>query len=161
MATADGSDWPLPSQDTRVRRLFYLAEGMSIGAGVSAILLYISMAVFPFLIAGSYTEVTIGGVFLFIIALILIARNDLIAFSLISAPESDDPPPEYQDWQETRQWKWIAVVAIIISLILFTASVFIWGWVLGGLLYGPGVMVVALISGLGLWGYFNHKIGAI
>lgn len=157
---ADGSHWPLPSQNTRVRRLLYLTEGMSIGTGILAILLIIfriTLLLSHGLIKGfgSFDEVVGAFSIMAIVLLIWLGQVKLT----LNSRQSNYHPPEYQDWQETRQWRWVAVVAFIISGVFFGVSVFTWGWVFGAFFYGPLVLIGATLIGLGFYSFVLYKTG--
>jgi len=158
MLTTD-SNWPLPSQSQHVRRLLYLAEGMSIGSGLTIILLFIIDLIILLPHVGLHDNITIGSVVLFIVFFILLVRGT--AFVRWGRRTSSDSsyPPEYQDWQEIRQWVWVTAVALITSGILLSISVFLWGWL--GALFGLAqiIMGVAAIVGLSLYWYILYKVG--
>lgn len=125
MATGD-SDWPLPSQSHRVRMFLYLAEGLIIGAGTT----YILLALFgDFLIdieTGLFSPtLPVSGAFILLLTLLFLRRG---VFAILGRRNSRDDPPEYQDWAETRQWLWVAAVALSVGGMLLGVSVFLWGW---------------------------------
>lgn len=123
----DGSEWPLPSQSRRVRLFFYLHEGLIIGAGLALLLLDFAGAFLIDVETGSFNPaLSAFGVFVLLLLLFFLLR--FIAFIKASGGFSRDDPPEYQDWKETRQWRWVAVVAISTGGLLFGVSMFLWGW---------------------------------
>lgn len=122
----DGSAWPLPSQNSRVRMLLYLAEGMIIGTGVTYVLLAFFGGFLIDIETGSFNPtIPVSGAFILLLTLWFLRRG---MFAILGRRNSRDDPPEYQDWAGTRQWLWVAAVALSVGGMLLGVSVFLWGW---------------------------------
>lgn len=145
---ADGSDWPLPSQSHRVRLLLYLAEGLILGAGLTFVLLIFAGATLVAIESGVFNrDILAIEILALLFFLIVLLRG--IAFGSVAWHTPLEHPPEYQDWTETRQWRW--VIAVTLPIVgTFLGAVFLWEqWVLYG----------TLLAGFILYLYVLHRIG--
>ena len=139
-----------PSESIRRRRLLYLAEGLMIGSGGTYLLILISGLI------GLFTDTTLTvGVVLFLLLFVLIAVRFLWAAELDRrAGFGRTKSPVEKDWTTTRRWVWVALTAILVGGLLFTISVFLWGW--EEVIYANGgidVFALAIFLGIGLWIY--------
>ena len=83
-----------------------------------------------------------------------------IAFVKVGRRFSREIPPEYQDWKETRQWRWVVVLALLIGGILLGVSVFLWEWWSGVYLYEADLLILGtILVGFFLHLYAFHRIG--
>lgn len=155
-----GSDavWPLPSESRRVRTLLYLSEGAILGAG--GLLLAVRFA-------GSYLvdvetgsldpEVTAFGAF--VLAALLFFGLRAVAITRV-APSNGDRPPEYRDWSETRQWRWVFGVAFLIGGVISAVAVFRWTWWQIVFLQGFDLLLLGgVLGGVLLYTYVLHRLG--
>lgn len=158
MAT-ESSDWPLPSQSSRVRLLLYLAEGLILGAGLPLILIEFSGAFLVDIDTGSFRPaLTVVDAFFLLLVLFFLLRA--IAFIDVGRRFSRDDSPEYQDWKETRRWTWVAAVALPVGGVLLGVSVLLWGWwAVVFLEYADLLMLGAILAGFILYLYVFHRLG--
>lgn len=157
MAT-EGSDWPLPSQSPRVRRLLYLAEGMIIGAATTLFLLEFAGAFLIDIETGSFdSTISVLDVVFLLLFVFFLLRG--IAFIVVGRRFSRDNPPEYQDWKETRRWMWVAAVALPIGGILLGVSVLLWGWWAVVFFHADQLMGGTILVGFILYLYVLHRLG--
>lgn len=159
MVVTDDSDWPLPSQSHRVRMLLYLAEGMITGAGLTLFLLDFFGAFLIDIETGLFNpDLSAFNMFLLLIVLFLGSR--VIAFIKAGNGFSRDNPSEYQDWAETRQWLWVAAVALSVGGTLLGVSVFLWGWwAVVFLEYAALLMLGMIFAGFVLYLSVLQRIG--
>ena len=158
MAT-ERSEWPLPSQSSRVRRLLYLAEGLILGAGIPLLLVGF-LGAFLIDIDTDTLDLDFTAFDAFILLLMLFFLLRAIAFLDIGRRFSRDGPPEYQDWKETRRWMWVTAVALPIAGILLGMSVLLWGWwTVVFLQYADLLMLGAIMVGFILHLYVFHRLG--
>lgn len=117
--------WMLPSESRRVRTLLYFLEGLLFGAG--GLLLMSLMSVYLVNIeTGSFNlQLTPFGAFMLLSLLYLAGRG--LAFIQVSSP-SQEKSSELQDWSDTRKWRWVFVVALLVSGVLFGVAVALWSW---------------------------------
>lgn len=158
MTTID-SDWPLPSQSRQVRRLLYLAEGTSIGAGLSVVLLFITRLLFILYAAGFRFVATAGGGLLLFVLLVLLVRSTAFVKWARDPSAAPEYPLAYEDWQETRQWNLVAIVAFTSSGLWLGISVVTWGY--KGTFFSWGLVLVSgiVVTGLVIYSYILYKIG--
>lgn len=139
-----------PSESIWRRRLLYLAEGLMIGSGGTYLLILIGG------LLGLFTESTpMIGMVLFLLVSLLIGVRFLWAGELDrQAGFGRTKSPVEKDWTDTRRWGWVALTAILVGGLLFSISVFLWGW--EEIIYANGgidVFALAIFLGMGLWVY--------
>ena len=158
--TAMGNDamWPRPSESRCVRTLLYLSEGAILGAGV---------LLFSFRFAGAYLidvetgsfnpALTVFGAFTLLLVLFFLLRAVAVIKVSLPSPESQ---PEYQNWSETRKWRWVFAVALPVGGVLFGVAMYRWSWWEIVFLQSFDLLLIgAIIAGLVLYAYVLHKIG--
>lgn len=115
------SAWALPSESAHVRLLLSMAEGLMFGAGVLGFQAF-ELAVIALVIDSPTITV---GVAIFGIIAILIAARSLWFTRVINRSAPNRGPRMYQDsayrdWWETRSWRSVGTIAIIIGAAGFT-----------------------------------------
>lgn len=146
MAT-ERSEWPLPSQSNRVRVLLYLAEGLILGAGITFVLLIVAGATLAAIGSGLFDrDILVIEILALLFFLFVLLRATGLGSVAWHTPR--ERPPEFQDWTETRQRKWVVTVTLTVVGILLGAT-FLWGrWVLYG----------TLLAGFVLHMYVRHRM---
>lgn len=140
----------LPSESPRRRRLLYLAEGLAIGGGVA----YVLVETVGTILWLTESRLSIPILLFGLVFLLLALRN--VGFIQLDRKAGDQrtKSPVKADWSETRRWKWVGLISVIVGLALFTISVTIWG--LENVLYLYAMVNTAgptILLGLGLWMY--------
>jgi len=156
---AVSQQWSLPSQSPYIRRALYLAEGTSIGSGISIVFLFVLRWVVFLLSSNLFNVLTIGSLFLLAVISVIFVRNTVFVKWAHHTSSDSNYPPEYQDWQETRQWPWVAAVAFITSVILLGVSIFLWGWLRALSGWSQAFISGVTIAGLSLYWYIFYKLG--
>ena len=155
-----GSDatWPLPSESRRVRTLLYFSEGVILGAGVLLFTLRFAGAFLIDVETGSFNPaLTVFGAFTLLLVLFFLLR----AMAVIKvSPPSPESQPEYQNWSETRKWRWVFALALPVSGVLFGVAMYRWSWWEIVFLQSFDLLLLeAIIASLLLYAYVLHKIG--
>lgn len=152
------SAWPLPSESRRVRTLLYLSEGGILGAGVLLFSLRFAGAFLVDVETGSFNPaLTVFGAFILLLVLFFFLRA--VAVIKVSPP-SPENQPEYQDWSETRKWRWVFAVALPVGGVFFGVALYRWSWWEIVFLQSFDLLLIgAIIAGLLLYAYVLHKIG--
>lgn len=113
----------LPNESPRRRRLLYLAEGLAIGGGVAYVLVETVGTILWF------TESRLAiPILLFGLVFVLLGLRNAGFLQLFQTEAGQQPKqPVKADWWETRRWKWVGLISVVVGLALFTISVTIWG----------------------------------
>jgi hypothetical protein len=138
--------------------LLYISEGVILGAGSLLLALGVSVANLVALLTGS---LALGPTALDIFTLffVLVFAIRWVALRRVSPP-AGDKPPQLQDWSETRQWRWVFIVALPVSVVLFGSATLLWGW--REMIFLPGfdlLLLGSVLAGSLLYVYILHKIG--
>lgn len=154
----DASEWPLPSESRRVRALLYLAEGMITGGALPVVLAIVAgvvVAVYRTVVVNP--TVTAAGAVGFPLALHLLLRSTALATAVRHSRREDKP--EVRDWTETRQWRWVAVVALVVAALLVAVPTAL-GWAWHVSYWGvPRVLCLATVgAGFLLRLYVLHRV---
>ena len=155
-----GSDpaWPLPSESRRVRTLLYISEGVILGAGSLLLALGISGANLVALLTGSLA-LSPTALDVFTLFLVLFFAIRWVIIRRVSPP-AGDKPSQLQDWSETRQWRWVFIVALPVSVVLFGSATLLWSWREMIFLRGFDLLLLgSVLAGSLLYVYILHKIG--
>lgn len=116
-------DWSLPSESRWVQNLLYLAEGAAIGAGFSIVLVYLFGLGFFIYAIGYEFVACIGSIVVLGVLLVLLVRwTAFIDWITHDAPVSEG----MRDWQETHEWRWVALVGALISVANIAFSLALW-----------------------------------
>lgn len=152
-------EWPRPSESRRVRRLFYLADGLLFGGFFALLVGIVSVAVLVFIEPDSNgVKFSFVGVVGLIVFLFFIFRG--LGFRILARRMSREQPPERQDWADTRQRHRIAVVTLIVGGLLLAGLVTLSGWrhiitFRASVLLITGVIFIGLLLRL----YLFHRLG--
>lgn len=157
MALED-SNWPLPSQSRRVRQLLYLAEGIMLGFVIAKF----SLVLFDLVLQNRDIDSAVFGleaweIGLFAVFLVLMIRA--VVFVKVGLADDRDQPPQFRDWNQTRQWKWVGVAGLLSAGVLLGVSAWVWGW--EDVVFWHGSYLVTGSVGVALifYGYVFHKLG--
>lgn len=150
--------WARPSESRRVRTLLYLSEGAILGAGGLLLAVRFAGSYLVDVETGSFDpEVTAFGAFV-LVALLLFGLRALAITRV--APPKRDGPPEYQDWNETREWRWVVAVALLVGGSLSVVAVLRWTWWQIVFLQGFDLLLLGTIMvGALLHLYVLHRMG--
>lgn len=140
----------LPSESPRRRRLLYLAEGLAIGGGVA----YVLVETIGTILWLTESRLAIPILLFGLVFVLLGLRN--VGFLQVFQKEVGQQPkqPVKVDWSETRRWKWVGIISVVVGLALFSISVTIWG--LEQVIYLYAMVYTAgptALLGIGLWIY--------
>lgn len=113
----------LPSESLLRRRLLYFAEGLTIGGGVSYLLVETVGTILWLTESRASIFVLLFGLVLFLVAFRSLAFHKLFKKEVDHQSET----PIKADWSNSRQWKWVGLISIIVGLALFSISVTIFG----------------------------------
>lgn len=155
-----GSDavWPLPSESRRVRTLLYLSEGTVVGAGGLLLVVRFAGSYLVDVGTGSFDPgITAFGAFI-LVSLLLFGLRTLV-ITRVATP-TRDKLPEYRDWSETRKWRWVAAVALLVGGLLSAVAVL--RWTLWQIVFSQGFDLLLLGTGLAgilLYIYVLHRLG--
>ena len=146
-----------PADSRLVRSLFYLADGLIVGA-----VLYFGVSVGLFALPGlDGFENWMLVALLFILSTI----GPLLGWAWLVSERSrtdNSEPASAQistEWKETRRWGWIAVMAIPVAAILVGVTIFRWGWEFGWLLPESNLLTFATLGfGFGLRILLRHTV---
>lgn len=139
----------LPSESPRRRRLLYMSEGLTLGAAAAYILAYLVGTLLWF----TESTFTLAIVVVGLIFLLVVLRNIGISWRVINEGQQTRSPVQ-EDWAETRQWGWVASIAVLVGGVVLALSVSVWGW--KEVIYlnaAVWVCVPAVLIGLGFWAY--------
>lgn len=143
----------LPSESIWRRRVLYLGEGLLIGGGVTYLLILVVGLIASF----SEGPLTIGMV-LFLLFFLLLALRYPWAMHIDRqagfSPTESSTSAVGKDWSATRRWGWVALTSVLVGGLLFSVSLYIWGW--EEVIYYNGaldVFALAIFLGLGLLVY--------
>lgn len=150
--------WPLPSDSRRVRVLLYISEGVILGAGGLLVAFRFAGAYLVDLRTGSLNpEITPFGAFTLLFFLFLTVRY--VAIKRV-APPSEENPAAFQDWSDTRQWRWVVTVALPLSAVLVVGATVRWSWWEIIFLRSFDLLLLGtLLIGVLLYIYILHKMG--
>lgn len=154
----DHPEWPVPSESRRVRRLLYLSEGLILGAGGPLLLLGLVGTYLVDVRTGSFEpHITPFGTFTLLFFLFLALRWK--AIRQVSPPSPEKPVP-LQDWNETREWKWVVTVALPVSGVLVGGARLLWSWWEIVFLRSFDVLLLGtVLGGILLYVYVLHRMG--
>lgn len=147
-----------PAESSRIRTLFYLGEALMAG---SLLTIFTAIAFFlvVFLRLSSTPELLGAGV-MGLVFLVLTIRN---GWALREATHESRQPRVYEEWTETRRWRWVITGAILVfvSLVLISGVLLEWGGPLIGKWAFQAVIFLVfgtLIGGLGIRIVLRHKL---
>jgi len=118
--------WPLPSQSYRVRALLYLAEGLCFGGFGSFFLVGVTGVLTDIETGSLRSGLPLAGGAVILVMLYVVAERFVVIGR--SQRTSEDSSLEWEDWSNTRRWRWVFAVAIVVSGTSVTVSVSLWGW---------------------------------
>lgn len=124
---------------------------MILGAGTTLFLLEFSGAFLIDIETGSFNPAISALDVVFILFFLFFLLRG-IAFLRVGRRFSREIPPEYQDWTETRQWRWVVILALPIGGLLLGVSVLLWEWWSVVYLYEADLLMLSMI----LVGFFLH-----
>lgn len=98
-----------PAESSRIRTLFYLGEAMMVG---SLLTIFVTIAFFLVVLLRRATMTELLGVGVMgLVFLVLTIRN---GWALREATHESRQPRVYEEWTETRQWRWVITGAILV-----------------------------------------------
>lgn len=152
------ADWPLPSESRRVRTCLYLAEGTIVGAGGPLLAVRFAGSYLVDVETGSFDpEVTAFGAFV-LVALLLLGLRALAITRV--APRREENPAEYRDWSETRRWRWVGAVSLLVGALLFGVAMLRWTWWQIVFMQGFDLLLLGtVLFGALLYVYVLHRLG--
>ena len=150
--------WSLPDDSRRVRTLLYLSEGLILGAGGLLSAVRFSGAYLVDVQTGSFDpHISLFGVFILLFLLFLALRGKAI---LDVNPTSPERPAELQTWWETREWKWVVIIALPVSGLLLGGALIFWSWWEIVFRHSFDLLLLGVIlAGILLYVFVLHKIG--
>jgi len=150
--------WSLPNDSQRVRTLLYLSEGLILGAGGLLLAIRFSGAYLVDVRTGTFDpHISPFGVLILLFLLFLALRGKAI---LDVTPKSPERPAELQNWWETREWRWGAVIALAVGGLLLAGALMAWSWWEIVFLYSFDLLLLGMIlAGILLYVFVLHKIG--
>lgn len=154
------SNWPLPSQSSRVRRLLYLTEGFVVGGGIILVILLLFDAIsfirdFGFPPRRISTEMIGGLLFALVLGMIGLL---IVGVSWKESKQRVAGTP-YRDWADIRKWPLVVGIGLSFWGILIGTLVWIWGW--QSVSIGGGWPLLSLVFWVGFSLYLSvaKKVG--
>lgn len=147
-----------PAESSRIRTLFYLGEAMMVG---SLLTIFITIAFFLVVLLRRASMPELLGIGIMgLVFLVLTIRN---GWALREATHESRQPRVYEEWTETRRWRWVITGAVLVFglLVLISGVLLEWGGPLIGKWTFQAVIFLVfgtLIGGLSIRIILRHKL---
>lgn len=138
--------------------MLYLSEGAILGAGGLLLAVRFAGSYLVDVETGSFDPgITAFGAFTLVTLLFFGLRA--VAFTRV-APSTRDELPEYRDWSETRKWRWVVAVALLVGGTLTGVAVSRWTWWQIVFLQGFDLLLLGtVLAGILFYTYVLHRLG--
>lgn len=153
------ASWPRPSESRRVRRYLYLGEGLIVGGLLAAIGILPLFRGLRFLDSGSLPLSVATAAILVGFALAVAWKLPAFALAVAQGGTRHRSPAE-QDWRDTRRWRWVIGLALVVVVAVIGVSAGLWGWEQTATSFvsrWPAVM--ALFGGLAIYAFALPRLG--
>lgn len=132
-----------PADSRLERRLFYLADGLIVGA-----VLYYGVSLVLFAVSG--LDLRMLAIFFILFTVGSLPGWAWLWSAWSRANSSENASSQSStEWTEIRRWRWVAVLAVPVATLLVSVTVFRWGWEFGWFLPESNLLMAGTL-GVGL-----------